>query len=69
MSIEHAKEFIKHLHKDADLRNEVRLSTEHIVSAAKKKGYEVTPEELKSALKQHWEDDPASPVLSEAPGF
>jgi predicted ribosomally synthesized peptide with nif11-like leader len=69
MSKEHAEEFIKHLKTDANLRNEARLSTEHVIAAAKKKGLNVTPEELKSALKQHWDDDPASPVLSEAPGF
>jgi len=73
MSIEHAKKFVEHLHSDEALRKKVSVSREHIVSAAKEKNLEFTPAEMRTALIEHWAthspDDPASGVLSEAPGF
>jgi len=69
MSIEHARKFVEHLHQDEALRKKVSFSTEHVVSAAKEKGLEVTPEDMKTALNEHWAANPNSKVLSEAPGF
>ncbi len=75
MSKEQAKKFIEHVQKDPALRKKVNDATDHIVKVAKDHGYQVTHEEVRSALKEHWstmkpeDDDPQVGFLSEAPGF
>lgn len=75
MSKEHAKKFIDHLQKDPALRKKVNDASAHIVKVAKDHGYDVTHEEIRSCLKEHWskakpeDDDPQTAFFSEAPGF
>ncbi len=74
MSKEHAKNFLEHLKRDESLRNKVRDASQHIVNVAKEHGYEVTPDEVSGAVKEHWsskkdDDDMPQIVFSEAPGF
>lgn len=78
MSIARAKDFIKDLHANGALRNEVHGVAEGIVAVANAHGYAVTREEISDALKAHWEnntDPPDADVtqcavrFSEAPGF
>lgn len=74
MSQARAKEFIKALEADANLRNKVNQASEQIVKVANDNGYDVTREEIGAALKAHWEAeegfiDPHNRFFSEAPGF
>ena len=69
MSIEHARQFVQHLHTDEALRNRVHISKDDILKAAQEKGLTVTHEEMRIALNEHWTANPGSGVLSETPGF
>lgn len=75
MSKAHAKKFIKQLQKDPELRAKVNKASQHIVKVAKDHGFDVSHDEIRSALKEHWskakpeDDDPQSGWLSETPGF
>ena len=74
MSKEHAKNFLEHLKRDEALRKKVGDASQHIVNVAKEHGYDVTPGELSSAVKEHWsnrkdDDDGPQIIFSEAPGF
>jgi predicted ribosomally synthesized peptide with nif11-like leader len=74
MSKEHAHKFIEHVKKDPALQKKVRDASEHILKVAKDHGYEVTREEIRTVIKEHWskgtgDDDVALNHFSEAPGF
>jgi predicted ribosomally synthesized peptide with nif11-like leader len=74
MSKEHAQKFVEHVKKDPELQKKVRAASEHILKVAKDHGYEVTREEIRTVIKEHWskgtdEGDVAMSTFSEAPGF
>jgi nitrogen fixation uncharacterized protein len=72
-----AKDFIKALHTNKKLRDEVHGVAEGIAAVAKAHGYKATREEISDALKKHWVTN-TNPTdiraqcavkFSEAPGF
>jgi predicted ribosomally synthesized peptide with nif11-like leader len=75
MSKEHVHKFIEHLKRDPALQKKVHEASAHIVKVANDQGYEVTREEIVTAVKERWserkKDDLDHPaiVFSEAPGF
>ena len=81
MALADAIRFVNDLHTNDQLRQTVHVDRDHIffsasavsASAAGAAPYTFTAAELRQALSQYWAahppDDPASRVLSEAPGF
>jgi len=69
MAIQDAIRFVNDLQNDDALRQTVSLDRDQVVIAARAKGYNVTPDEMKQALNQHWTATPNSKVFSEVPGF
>ena len=76
MALQDAIDFVNELHTNDHLRQTVHVDRDHIffsASAVRATPYTFTAAALRQALSQYWAthlpDDPASKVLSEAPGF
>ncbi len=54
MSIEKAREFAEKAETDEALRKKLKAATEHIMTLAKKEGYEFTRAELHDVMKEKW---------------